>query len=169
MLSSGLVDCEISMAPASSARDDRSVLANLWPLFGLTEQTSRLELRLPREHEIAELASIAATGSTIRMSGPSSPPAPPVTRWTGLVSSCRSICASSLQSPWVFCVLFPAWWTRYLNSASVAGPVQSRLSPLFLELSGYCVNAARLHVNAADVLVRRGIDGTASDNRHYVA
>ena len=34
-----------------------------------------------------------------------------------------------------------------------------------LELSGYRVNAALLHVNAADILVRRGIDGTASDNR----
>jgi hypothetical protein len=40
-------------------------------------------------------------------------------------------------------------------------------SLLFLELSGYCANAAQLHVNAADVLVRRGIDGTASDNRRY--
>ena len=32
----------------------------------------------------------------------------------------------------------------------------------FLELSGYCVNAVRLHVNAADVLVTRGIDGNGS-------
>jgi hypothetical protein len=29
---------------------------------------------------------------------------------------------------------------------------------LFLELNGYGVNAIRLHVNAADVLVRRGVD-----------
>ena len=33
------------------------------------------------------------------------------------------------------------------------------MSLLFLELSGYCVNAIQLHVNAADVLVTRGIDG----------
>ena len=57
----------------------------------------------------------------------------------------------------MFCVLF-ASWTRYLNSVSAAGPVQIPLSLLFLELSGYCVNAVQLHVNAADVLVRRGID-----------
>jgi len=54
-------------------------------------------------------------------------------------------------------VLFPAWWTHYLNSVSAARPVQIPLSLLFLELSGYCVNAIQLHVNAADVLVRRGI------------
>jgi hypothetical protein len=28
-----------------------------------------------------------------------------------------------------------------------------------LRLSGYCVNAVQLHVYAADVLVRRGVDG----------
>jgi hypothetical protein len=38
------------------------VPANLWPLFGLRVQTSRLKLRLPREQEIAELASIAGRG-----------------------------------------------------------------------------------------------------------
>jgi RimJ/RimL family protein N-acetyltransferase len=38
------------------------VLANFWPLFGLTVQTSRLKLRLPNEQEIAELASIAGRG-----------------------------------------------------------------------------------------------------------
>ncbi|MCW2897056.1 MAG: GCN5-like N-acetyltransferase, partial [Actinomycetia bacterium] len=38
------------------------MLANLWPLFGLTVQTSRLKLRLPHEQEIAELASIAGRG-----------------------------------------------------------------------------------------------------------
>jgi hypothetical protein len=37
------------------------VLATLWPLFDLMVQTSRLELRLPREQEIAELAGIAGT------------------------------------------------------------------------------------------------------------
>ena len=38
------------------------MLGNLWPLFSLTVQTSRLELRLPRDEEIAELASIAGRG-----------------------------------------------------------------------------------------------------------
>ena len=32
------------------------------------------------------------------------------------------------------------------------------MSLLFLELSGYDVNTVQLHVNAADVLVRRGVD-----------
>jgi hypothetical protein len=36
------------------------------------------------------------------------------------------------------------------------------LSLLFLELSGYYVNAVRLHVNAADVLVRYGVDRVGS-------
>ena len=38
------------------------MLANLWPLFGLTVRTPRLELRLPRDQEIAELAGLAASG-----------------------------------------------------------------------------------------------------------
>ena len=42
---------------------------------------------------------------------------------------------------------------RYLNTVSAAGPAQIPLSLLFLELSGYCVNAVRLHAYAADVLV----------------
>jgi hypothetical protein len=53
---------------------------------------------------------------------------------------------------------FSAWWTHYLDSVSAAGPVQVPLSLLLLELSGYCMDAVQLHVNAADVLVRRGID-----------
>ena len=53
---------------------------------------------------------------------------------------------------------FPAWWTQYLNSVSAAGQVQTSLSLLFLELNGYCVYAVRLHVYAADVLVRLGVD-----------
>ena len=47
---------------------------------------------------------------------------------------------------------------HYLHSVSAAEPVQVLLSLLFLELSGYCVNAVRLHVYAADVLVRLGVD-----------
>jgi hypothetical protein len=47
---------------------------------------------------------------------------------------------------------------HYLHSVSAAEPVQVPFSLLFLELSGYCVNAVRLHVYAADVLVRLGVD-----------
>jgi hypothetical protein len=57
----------------------------------------------------------------------------------------------------VFCVLFAAWWTHYLNSVSAAESVQISLSLLFLELSGYYADPVQLHVNAADVLVRCGI------------
>ena len=53
---------------------------------------------------------------------------------------------------------FPAWWMHYLHSVSAAGPVQVPLSLLFLELTGYHVNVVRLHVYAADVLVRLGVD-----------
>ena len=59
-------------------------------------------------------------------------------------------------------MFFAAWWTRYLNSVSAADPVQIPLSLLFLELSGYYVNAVQLHVHAADVLVRRGVDRDGS-------
>jgi len=38
------------------------MLADLWPLFGLTITTSRLELRLPREDELVQLADLAARG-----------------------------------------------------------------------------------------------------------
>ena len=55
-------------------------------------------------------------------------------------------------------MLFAAWWTRYLDSVSAAGQVQTSLSLLFLELTGYNVNAVQLHVYAADVLLRRGVD-----------
>ena len=54
---------------------------------------------------------------------------------------------------------FRAWWAHYLHSVSAADPVQVPLSLLFLELNGYYVNAVQLHVHAADVLVRRGVDG----------
>jgi hypothetical protein len=38
------------------------MLADLWPLYGLTVATPRLELRLPREEELAELADLAGRG-----------------------------------------------------------------------------------------------------------
>jgi RimJ/RimL family protein N-acetyltransferase len=38
------------------------VLSDLWPQYGLTIFTPRLELRLPREEELAELAHLAGRG-----------------------------------------------------------------------------------------------------------
>jgi RimJ/RimL family protein N-acetyltransferase len=38
------------------------MLADLWPLYGLTIATPRLELRLPREEELAGLADLAGRG-----------------------------------------------------------------------------------------------------------
>lgn len=38
------------------------MLTDLWPLYGLTVVTPRLELRLPREEELAELADLAGRG-----------------------------------------------------------------------------------------------------------
>ena len=64
-----------------------------------------------------------------------------------------------------FCGHFAGSWTRYLNTVADADPVQVPLSLLFFEFSGPCVNAPQLTVYDADVLVRRGVDGTASDNR----
>jgi len=57
------------VAVAWPAGDDLGVIASLWPLFGLTAHTSRLELRLPREREIAELASIAGSGVGVHHPG----------------------------------------------------------------------------------------------------
>jgi hypothetical protein len=48
---------------------------------------------------------------------------------------------------------------HYLNSVSAADPAQIPSLLPFLELSGYWLNAVQLHINAADVLVGRGIDG----------
>jgi hypothetical protein len=53
---------------------------------------------------------------------------------------------------------FAASWTHYLNNVFAAYALQISLSLLFFEFSGYCVNAVQLHVYAADVLVRRGVD-----------
>lgn len=38
------------------------MLSDLWPLYGLTIVTPRLELRLPREEELARLAHLAGIG-----------------------------------------------------------------------------------------------------------
>jgi len=54
-------------------------------------------------------------------------------------------------------VLLPAWRTHYLNSVSAADRVQIPLSLMFFELSGYYVKTVQLHINAADVLVKRGV------------
>ena len=55
-------------------------------------------------------------------------------------------------------MLFAGWWTHYLNDVSAAGPTQIALLLMLFELSGYYVNTVQLHVHAADVLVRCGID-----------
>ena len=62
----------------------------------------------------------------------------------------------------MFFVHFAVWWTHYLDSVSAAEPGHILLSLLFLELIGDCVNAIRLHVYAADVLVRYGVDREGS-------
>jgi len=55
-------------------------------------------------------------------------------------------------------VLLQPWWTHYLNSVSAADLAQIPSSLMFLELIGYCVSAVRIHVYAADILVRLGVD-----------
>src|SRR5258705_10321876 len=40
----------------------RDMLADLWPQYGLTIVTPPLQLRLPREEELAELADLAGQG-----------------------------------------------------------------------------------------------------------
>jgi len=55
-------------------------------------------------------------------------------------------------------VLLLAWWTHYLDTFFAADLIRSSLLMLFLELSGYCVNAVQRHVYAADVVVRWGVD-----------
>ena len=47
---------------AGSAVMIRSVLSDLWPPYGLTIFTPRLELRLPQEEELAALAQLAGKG-----------------------------------------------------------------------------------------------------------
>src|SRR6476659_6250579 len=42
--------------------DDPGVLADLWPRFGLSVRTPRLELRLPRDRELAVLGGLARRG-----------------------------------------------------------------------------------------------------------
>ena len=52
----------------------------------------------------------------------------------------------------------PARWARYLNSVYAASLAHTSLSMPLLELSGYGLSVVRLHVYAADVLVRCGVD-----------
>ena len=59
-------------------------------------------------------------------------------------------------------MLFAASSTRYLHSVSAAEAGEIPLSVLLLELTGYHVDAMRLHVYAAYVLVRRGVDREGS-------
>ena len=87
---------------------------------------------------------------------------PPVidTRRSAVISS-LDLGVFAVAAAGVLCA-FCCVMDHYLNTVSAADPVQILLSLLFLELSGYWVSAVRLHVNAADVLVRRGVDGDGS-------
>lgn len=51
-----------SLARPRPARQNPSVLIDHWPLLGLRVRTDRLELRLPTEEELAELAEVAVEG-----------------------------------------------------------------------------------------------------------
>jgi RimJ/RimL family protein N-acetyltransferase len=51
-----------SVAYPGPGPQDRCVLVELWPQYGLTITTPRLELRLPREAELAHLAHLAGAG-----------------------------------------------------------------------------------------------------------
>ena len=55
-------------------------------------------------------------------------------------------------------MLLLAWWTHDLDTVFAAELIRSSLLMLFLELSGYCVNAMQRNVYAADVVVRGGVD-----------
>ena len=59
-------------------------------------------------------------------------------------------------------MLLPAWWAHYLDSVYAAEPAQIPSSLMLLELRGYGANVVRLHVNAADALVRPGKDRQGS-------
>ena len=73
----------------------------------------------------------------------------------GMIGSAGGI-ASLISYPEL--LVFPRRWTHYLHSVSAAEPLKIPLSLLFLELSGCNVSAVRLHVTAADALVRPGVD-----------
>jgi hypothetical protein len=105
-------------------------------------------------HSAADIPAFCAA----RIPEPCTPSMLVVLSSDGKVISSPDLGVSAVAAAGV-CVLFPAWWTHYLNSVSTAVPVRTSFSLLFLELNGYCVNAVQLHVNAADVLVRRGKDG----------
>jgi RimJ/RimL family protein N-acetyltransferase len=51
-----------SVVRADPPGQDVRMLADLWPQYGLAVVTPRLELRLPREEELAELADLAGRG-----------------------------------------------------------------------------------------------------------
>jgi RimJ/RimL family protein N-acetyltransferase len=50
------------LTTAAAYRNTPRVLIDLWPLFGLRLRSPRLELRLPRDEELAALAELAAVG-----------------------------------------------------------------------------------------------------------
>ena len=60
---------------------------------------------------------------------------------------------SAVAAAGVLCA-FSAWWARYLDSVPAAEPEQIPLSLLFLELSGYYVDAVQLSTFAVRRLPR---------------
>jgi RimJ/RimL family protein N-acetyltransferase len=62
--------------------DVRAALAGIWPLFGLTIRTPRLELKLPTDSQLVQLAQVAAAGVH-------DPGWSPIGRWSTLPSPQR--------------------------------------------------------------------------------
>src|SRR5215813_10708850 len=62
---------------------------------------------------------------------------------------------------WAFCCVVDTLSEHCPRRRSSASP----LVVAVFRICGSCVNAVQLHVYDADVLVRRGVHGTASDNR----
>jgi len=87
-----------------------------------------------------------------------------ISRWQARVTAViwsPNLGVFAVSAAGVLCA-FPAWRTRYLDSVSAARLAQIPFSLLFLELRGYSVNTVQRHVNAADVLVRCGVDRDGS-------
>jgi hypothetical protein len=82
----------------------------------------------------------------------------PTTAHQAAVISSPDLGVLAVAAAGVLCAFWSAG-TRYLNTVSAANPVQIPLSLILFELNGYDANAVQLHVSAAEVLARCGIDG----------
>jgi hypothetical protein len=72
------------------------MLSDIWPLYRLKVTTDRLVLRLPNEHELAEIAEVAGAGIHL----PSERPF--LTPWTEGTAQDRALSSSrtTIQSAW---------------------------------------------------------------------